>query len=781
MRRSIYISILSILCMGYSLDIYAAHIVGGDVSYSFLSFSNNNTQVNYRVRFNMYLDNFSPGADFEEQAEFGVYQRQADGSWAFFDSRIADPQNAGIIIQDDNPCLDELDDVGVQSAFYEFDVTLDIVDQDYMIAYQLCCRNRSSSNIDNNVVGSVFNIIISPEAQRTGNSSPTFDRFPPIFICNDFELNVSLAVSDIDGDEVVYSFCAPLESGGGFATGPDPCELFEPPAAGCLPPFSRVTFLDPYSAENPLLGMPLVQIDPSTGIISGVPRATGQFVVGVCIEEFRNGVLLTSITRDFQFNVVPCVERILVELESDEVVVDDTNIINLITICGDSAVSFITSIEGSAVNNYEWNIVGPDGNPFFMQSGSALNELDLLLPETGVYNGFVVVDDGTECRDTAFFNVTKSGETQANFIIENLDTCFASEIDFIDRSITRNVEITDWQWMINNNVVSNNQNFSIEFGDTGPQEISLIVTDDAGCMDTLIESINYNPLHEGSVSFAIDTVLCANDSILFNGVWLTESGNFGEVIPFVETGCDSAGFTINLSILPPPEVITMDASICEGEVVDFFNQDLNSTGVFTNNIISQQSGCDSIITILDLEVIEVPRFVSELSEIFLPANQDNSLPITISGEFENILWTPATGLSCSDCPNPIINFNQDLTYTVVATNVLGCADSLSIDVNFVNVPDRYFIPNILGGTEFSNENNILYLQTIDEAVNDVTYNLKVYDRWGNLQFDGENLLINDMNSGWNISSIDSGVYVYLFEIIDFFDTTIEAGNVTVIK
>jgi len=166
MRRSIYISILSILCMGYSLDIYAAHIVGGDVSYSFLSFSNNNTQVNYRVRFNMYLDNFSPGADFEEQAEFGVYQRQADGSWAFFDSRIADPQNAGIIIQDDNPCLDELDDVGVQSAFYEFDVTLDIVDQDYMIAYQLCCRNRSSSNIDNNVVGSVFNIIISPEAQR---------------------------------------------------------------------------------------------------------------------------------------------------------------------------------------------------------------------------------------------------------------------------------------------------------------------------------------------------------------------------------------------------------------------------------------------------------------------------------------------------------------------------------------------------------------------------------------------------------------------------------------
>ena len=783
MRRGIIVSVLLfIYCLAFPTgQLHASHIVGGDVSYTFVSFSNNNTEVTFRVRFNMYLDNFASGAEFEEQAEFGVYQRQPDGTWDFFDSRIADPQNASVIIQDDNPCLDELDDVGVQSAYYEFEVTLDVIDENYMIAYQLCCRNRSSSNIDNDVVGSVFNIIITPEAQRVGNNSPTFDRFPPIFICQNFDLDVSLAVTDVDGDEVRYSFCAPFRSGGGFAIGPEPCDLLEPPVDGCLPPFGRVTFLPPFTAGLPLLGSPAVRINASTGIISGVPNTRGQFVVGVCVEEFRNGVLLTSLTRDFQFNVVPCVQRVQVEVQSEEVITNGASEISLINICSDSTITIITSSEGTAANNFEWSINAPDGSNFFMTRDSNINELTLLLPDVGTYEGFVVLDDGTECRDTALFSVIKAGMTQANFDIENLDTCFATPIDFVDRSTTTNDAVTDWDWIIDGNIVSDEQNLNIEFQQTGIREVTLIVTDDLGCMDTISQSVDYSPLHDDFLSLTIDTVLCANDSLLINGVWLTEPGTFGEVIPFVETGCDSAGFLINLDFFPAPATFALDTAICEGETVTYFNQTFGESGTFVTNIASLQTGCDSIVATLNLEVLDIPILVAQESDIILTANQDNVLPVSIEGEFDAVVWSPPNGLSCTDCPNPTINSNEDITFNIVASNRIGCADSLTISVNFVTVPDRYFIPNILGGSDILTDDSFLYLQTIDEALNDVTYSLKVYDRWGNLQFDRSDLSINDSSSGWNSLNVQPGVYVYLFEITEFFETKLEFGNVTVFR
>lgn len=112
-------------------------------------------------------------------------------------------------------------EVGVQSTFYEMLVTLDVIDQNYMVAYQACSRNRTSNNIDNNVVGSVFDVIIAPEAQRTGNNSAIFDDYPPNFVYENINLNVSLAAFDAEGDELTYSFCAPIQSGGGAGTGAD--------------------------------------------------------------------------------------------------------------------------------------------------------------------------------------------------------------------------------------------------------------------------------------------------------------------------------------------------------------------------------------------------------------------------------------------------------------------------------------------------------------------------------------------------------------------------------
>ena len=50
-----------------------------------------------------------------------------------------------------------------------------------------------------------------------------------------------------------------------------------------------------------------LKIDPVTGIISGIPDSIGQYLVGICVEEYRNGILFSTIRRDFEYNVVQCI------------------------------------------------------------------------------------------------------------------------------------------------------------------------------------------------------------------------------------------------------------------------------------------------------------------------------------------------------------------------------------------------------------------------------------------------------------------------------------------
>ena len=51
--------------------------------------------------------------------------------------------------------------------------------------------------------------------------------------------------------------------------------------------------------------------------------------------------------------------------------------------------------------------------------------------------------------------------------------------------------------------------------------------------------------------------------------------------------------------------------------------------------------------------------------------------------FTSYEWTPATGLSCTDCPNPTTTPTANITYTLVATNADGCISVDSVTVTVV--------------------------------------------------------------------------------------------------
>ncbi|MCE9540819.1 MAG: SprB repeat-containing protein, partial [Bacteroidetes bacterium] len=138
------------------------------------------------------------------------------------------------------------------------------------------------------------------------NSNPVFTLFPPIFVCAGQPFTFDHSATDVNGDSLVYSLYTPYngENGPSYSLTIPPA-TFDPTFSGNTAIFTPIVWLPGYSAANPLGGPPL-NLNPSTGLLTGTPPMIGKFVVGVKVKEYRNGVYLSQTLRDFQFNVVNC-------------------------------------------------------------------------------------------------------------------------------------------------------------------------------------------------------------------------------------------------------------------------------------------------------------------------------------------------------------------------------------------------------------------------------------------------------------------------------------------
>ena len=180
------------------------------------------------------------------------------------------------IARPDFPCLIPPENLCVEEGIYEWEYTFaDWPSNDtYTIEYQRCCRNNTIQNIiAPQQAGATYFVDLNRLDQQVCNSSPVFREFPPTVVCVDSDIDFDHSAIDPDGDSLVYSFCYPVK-GGGFQTGPDrvnSCNGAQPNPP-CPKPFQRVSFLRPYTVEAPMAGDPVVEINPSTGRISGKPQ-----------------------------------------------------------------------------------------------------------------------------------------------------------------------------------------------------------------------------------------------------------------------------------------------------------------------------------------------------------------------------------------------------------------------------------------------------------------------------------------------------------------------------
>jgi len=325
----------------------------------------------YEVTLIVYRDCNTSQTDFDDNASIGIFDE--NGSLVdvvYFP--YPDTQNLGTEVGFD--CQDISIDACIIQGTYQGIITLPNSSQGYWIAYQRCCRNPTILNLQEpGEAGNTYSVFV-PSSDAVGfNSSPVFNDFPPVGICQDVPLIVDLGATDADGDSLVIEFCTPYS--GANSTFPQP----DPPLG---PPWPQVNWGNGFSANYPVTSDPAFELDIDSGQLTGTPTVMGQYVVGVCVKEYRNGEFISEIRRDFQFNITACpniVASSFANFDEGEVYCLGTPILfeNL-------------SLNGTT---YQWDFDNGDLSNDF--------EPTYTFEEPGVYDVQLIIDAGSECSDTS--------------------------------------------------------------------------------------------------------------------------------------------------------------------------------------------------------------------------------------------------------------------------------------------------------------------------------------------------------------------------------------------
>ena len=172
-----------------------------------------------------------------------------------------------------------------------------------------------------------------------------------------------------------------------------------------------------------------------------------------------------------------------------------------------------------------------------------------------------------------------------------------------------------------------------------------------------------------------EATICQGEVYYYQGQEHTRPGTYFYNYPTIN-GCDST-FTLELAVNAVSSAL-LDTTICSDEVYLFDGEQILETGQYLS-IHPNTLGCDSL-TILNIEVLPANPLIAQDHAIC----SGESVQLMVSGGQGNYRWVPTTGLSCSDCPNPIAKPFKTTTYTIFST---GCLDRPIFTTATVEVTD----------------------------------------------------------------------------------------------
>ena len=640
--------LIPIIFLLNTFQVNGAHQVGGYLEYRCLPTANllENT---FEVTFRFYVDSIrlGPGNTPGDSIPITVFDASNLQVDYFYLSNLI-----GItVIPDDvnNPCVVSSPARSVAEYLYRDTVNL-LKSRFHKLVYQRCCKNNILNNLlgSSDFYGNTFAVDIP--SLTACNSTPIFNAQPPIVVCAGFDINLDMSAVDPDGDSLVYSLCAPLDFNQSQLPLNNVGQTIPNPDTANAPPYLNILFQAPQTSTNPIPSNPQITINSRTGVLTGIPMSTGAYLLGFCVEEYRNGVLINNFKRDIQISTANCSPVIVSAIQNQTQFCDGLN------------VQFTNnSASNGNVPNFFWDF-GVNG---LTNDTSRATNPSYTYPDTGLYFITLIVNpDYPECSDTTvvpfqvnrllapILNVTGNSCFDNNRFDFNAGGAFESNATF--------------QWDFGPQAVPQSSTLpvvtNVTFTNTGSFPVRLIVTQ-GRCTDTINQSINVFANPSGGF-ITIDTTGCSPLNVRFSST-INDPGagsnvgiykwNFGDGSP--------------ISNLPnPTHQYTQDGSY---DVTLTYE----STGSCVDTLVIQKTN-----------LIRIGPQFSNNKTVFSATPLAGCYPLEV--QFNNLstfdgtatyLWDFGDGSANSTAIEPLHTYTANGYYDVslTMTTVGGCAETLT--------------------------------------------------------------------------------------------------------
>ncbi|WP_306641304.1 PKD domain-containing protein [Sanyastnella coralliicola] len=578
---------------------------------------------------------------------------------------------------------------------------------------------------------------------------------------------------------------------------------------------------------------PMCEAEVAVGVSGGAPAGGTYYVDGVEITEFDPAVYPGIGDYEVEYiytDANGCVEDDFADLTINaqpQASFDPPSICWLESI----NVQSTSTIEEGTIDEFIWDIeqngqITGTSAPDITVDGPGVIDISLT----------VVSDQGCSTSYTDSLIVYATPVADVNLT----DICADESIVLDNQSSTDAQEIIVWDWTVNGEPHSNQQDpVGYDPASWGNYEIELYVETDAGCSDVFTQDVFVNPLPVINVQFdnacegsevtftntssipatTIDYYAWNNglgDPIIADQSLMQTYDNAGDYVITLEMG-SSAGCvvdtTMTLTIHPNPvaafgssgiqacanaSVELEDLStISGGDIINWewlVNGETFANGqeaVFATDepgeydislVVISDQGCVNGIT--EPGLLEIwPAPTADFS--YTPDEPDTSTPfIIVTDQSEGVTeWNYTTsdgGFYTSPDFEHTFPGAGEYDLTLVTTNWFGCTDSLTVTIT-VDPTLIVYVPNAF--TPDSDGINEIFQPVISGSAID-EYKFFIFDRWGDVVFETE-----DPSAGWIGNRqggeyfVPDGVYPWRIEIAsrESGEREIYTGHVTLLR
>ena len=269
----------------------------------------------------------------------------------------------------------------------------------------------------------------------------------------------------------------------------------------------------------------------------------------------------------------------------------------------------------------------------------------------GEYLPKLILIDAQGCRVPVMGKDTiRIYGVNAGFTSNKQLLCDSGQVQFTNATVSNDL-ITRYHWLFGDGRTSPEKNPAHVYTQSGLYMPQLVVTTQNGCMDTAQMPLPLKIVSSPLAAIQSDSGACVPALLQFRASLLRPDTSS------LQWQWDF-GNGATAQVQNPPAVT------------------YNTAGAFTARlIVTNTSGCADTV-LRTVNAWPVPSVNAGADQAIC---RNSAVTLTGSGATQ-YSWSPATALSCTNCPAPLASPLEDITYAVTGKNIFGCTATDSIQI-----------------------------------------------------------------------------------------------------